>query len=103
MIPIEQITIRKEGSDWVIVDKDNDHQENAILLTLGHPMTDFPDEYIMTFAAKIIHMWNGTEDVGEEGKRQKLIDELNYLQPLTNPDKLRRLDSIITKLKEGKL
>lgn len=53
-----KVSIRQEGHDLVIVDKNNDHQENAILLTVGHRLTDYPDEYLQKFAEDMVKLWN---------------------------------------------
>ena len=52
------LAIRKEDDGLVIVDTDNDNQENAILLTLGHGNTDLPNSMIKEFAEHLVQLYN---------------------------------------------
>jgi len=61
----ETIALREEGGTLVIVDVENDAQENAILLTLGHPQTDLPDGMIREFAERLVQMYNNERRLNE--------------------------------------
>ena len=94
MYRANNISIRKEGDDWVIVDISNDHQENAILATLGHPETDYPERYLFQFAEQLVKVING---------REELITSLEEMQKLQRHATYTGFQQLTKDLKEWRL
>jgi len=56
--PIKEVRIRNEGEDLVLVNVEDDDYENAIICTIGHPNTDYPKEYLLSFAEQLVKILN---------------------------------------------
>jgi hypothetical protein len=56
----ERLEIRTEDSehDLVIVDPERDFYQSAIFLSLGHRMTDMPNEQLKALAEKLCELYN---------------------------------------------
>lgn len=64
-----KILIRSEGQDKVIVHEDLDVNENAIILTIGHHMTDLPVKMLKDIAEEIVKKANQHDEIKQAMQR----------------------------------